>query len=120
MKARAGVRVKCSLQAADRLLKYLVQLRKGPALVPHKLWWVLLQSLTDIARLDPRLTVRKAAIESTFALLGDEAGVAEGALDGEFGARVFRELLLPLLGPPAAEQDAASLTLTLTLTLTLP
>jgi brefeldin A-inhibited guanine nucleotide-exchange protein len=97
-----------SLQAADRLLKYLAQLRKGPALVPQKLWWVLLQSLTDIARLDPRLTVRKAAIESTFALLGDEAGVADGALDGEFGARVFRELLLPLLGPPATEQDAAS------------
>ena len=52
--------------------------------------------------------MRKAAIESTFALLGDEAGVADGALDGEFGARVFRELLLPLLGPPATEQDAAS------------
>ena len=50
--------------------------------MPHKLWWVLLQSLTDIARLDPRLTVRKAAIEATFALLGDEVGVAEGALDG--------------------------------------
>ena len=97
-----------SLQAADRLLKYLAQLAKGSAPVPQKLWWTLLQSLTDIVRLDPRPAVRKAAIESTFALLGDEAGVADGALDGEFGARVFRELLLPLLGPPAAEQDAAS------------
>ena len=95
-----------ALRACALLASYFGALRETPP-VPQKLWWTLLLSLTEVVRADARPAVRAAALETAAALLGDEAGVKDGALDGEFGGRAFRELLLPPLTPPSPPSEAA-------------
>ena len=75
------------------------------ACTKSRIWWQLLSALAESVRNDARPQVRAASLTALFEIFTAELG-SSGALRGDLGLRVFKELVLPIFDGTPLESEA--------------
>lgn len=96
-----------SEEPVDRTASVAAESARGSVLSPphEKVWWALLKGLATAVE-DGRTHVRAIALAGLFEIVNTEIA-SGGALSGELGEQVFRQLLLPMFAAVPVEPEAA-------------